>query len=135
MVLLVFVQRLSIVSGIFLGKPFENQVSSICRASEYHDGHIHFYFTFTKINKFGLFFRPILSQLHDFFYDPFGIDKLETFRKFFLILSRKENFYQFSSSLIFFAVNVIYKKNYSFSRVVFLFSSDQKCQLFSFKNK
>ena len=30
---------------------------------------------------------------------------------------------------------LIYKKNYSFSRVVFLFLSDQNCQLFLFKNK
>ena len=37
--------------------------------------------------------------------------------------------------LLFFAVHVIYKKNYSFSRIVFLFFSHQNCQLFSFKNK
>ena len=39
------------------------------------------------------------------------------------------------SLLLFFAVYVIYKKNYSFSRVVFLFFSDINCQLFLFKNK
>ena len=37
--------------------------------------------------------------------------------------------------LIFFAAYIICKKNFSFSRVVFLFFSDQICQLFLFKNK
>ena len=40
--------------------------------------------------------------------------------------------------LLFFAVYVIYKKNYSFSTVysgVKFFLSDQNCQLFLFKNK
>ena len=37
--------------------------------------------------------------------------------------------------LLFFAIYVIHKKNYSFSRVVFLFFSVQNCQLFLFKNK
>ena len=36
---------------------------------------------------------------------------------------------------LFFAAYVICKKNYSFSRVVFLFFSDQNCQLFLFKTK
>ena len=39
-----------------------------------------------------------------------------------------------TSLLLFFAAYVICRKNYSFSRVVFLFL-DQNCQLFSFKNK
>ena len=38
-------------------------------------------------------------------------------------------------ALLFFAAYGICKKNYSFSRVVFLFFSDQNCQLFLFKNK
>ena len=37
--------------------------------------------------------------------------------------------------LLFFAAYVICKKNYSFTRVVFLFFSVQNCQLFLFKNK
>ena len=40
-----------------------------------------------------------------------------------------------SLELLFFAAYVICKKNYSFSRVVFLFFSTQNCQIFSFKNK
>ena len=39
------------------------------------------------------------------------------------------------SLLFFFAAYVICKKNYSFSTVIFLFFSDQKCQMFLFKNK
>ena len=43
------------------------------------------------------------------------------------ILSKKQ------IDFLFFAVYVIYKKTYSFSRVVFLFFSVQNCQLFLFK--
>ena len=39
-----------------------------------------------------------------------------------------------NASRFFFTVYVKYKKNYSFSRVVFLFFSDQNCHLFLFKN-
>ena len=59
-------------------------------------------------------------------YSSFGWLKARNFK--FIVLA-------VTIALLFFAVYIIYKKNYAFSRVVFLFFSDQNCQLFLFKNK
>ena len=48
---------------------------------------------------------------------------------------RKKQKLRFVFAFSFFTAYVICKKNYSFSRVVFLFFSVQNCQLFLFKNK
>ena len=64
---------------------------------------------------------------------PGGFTIFPTFRLFnsiIYILSFYINYH-----LLFFATYVICKKNYSFSGVVFLFFSDENCQLFLFKNK